>query len=320
MKLLIKKILQISICLSCVVLFLNTTFAIDNGSIGAYPTHNDPNNPQTKSWFIYSLGANETKADSVTVENSSTHSITEKVYPVDATVTQDGAFALLQQTDEKKDIGSWIKLSVSEITLAPKEKKTIPFTVTVPQYVSIGDHAGGIIFEDVKATTDNSQGLNVNLVSRIGVRIYNTVPGVQNSELDIKNFSVDTSNDKLLIHLSLENTGNIFIYPKGNIEIRDQFNNLQQLIDLNNLETQIPGKVTDFEIPTTVSRPIISKMTATLNVTYSSNKVSSSKVDFYYYNQQYLIAIGIIILVIIIAIIIILKRFRKSKKVIKTEI
>ena len=311
---LVKKIFSIILIFASSLILISPSYAVENGTLGAYPTTYDTSNPNTKSWFIYSLGANEKKNDSVTVENSSDQEVSAKVYAVDATITKDGAFALLQQTEEKKDMGSWIKLSVSQITLKAKEKKEIPFTVTVPKYVSIGDHAGGIVFENINAKTDNQQGLNVNLVSRIGVRVYDTVPGEQKPQLDIKSFTADTSKDNLEFNLTIENTGNVFLYPKGTIEVRDQFNNLIATKTLDALETQIPGRAIDFNIATDIKRPIFSMLKATLKIDYSSNKTASTEINFNYFNKTSVIIIAIATLLIIVLIVFMVNKKLKKRK------
>src|SRR5260221_7748242 len=164
-------------------------FATAEGTLGAYPTNYDISKPKTKSWFIYELKPGETKEDSITVVNNSDTIINVKVYPVDATTTSDGAFALLNEDQRQADVGSWVQMAKSQITINPRDRQDVPFTITIPKFATVGDHAGGIIVQEAKAVAATNQGIGLNIVSRIGTRIYETIPGAKVIKLDVRDIS-----------------------------------------------------------------------------------------------------------------------------------
>lgn len=273
--------------------------AIETGRIGAYPTTYDQSNPLTRSWFIYSLPAGDNKEDKVTAVNNSEETITVKVYAVDATTTKDGAFALFNEEDKRTGVGSWVKLSESEVTLKPKERKDIAFTITIPKDTTIGDHAGGIIFQEVKPKSVAKEGININIISRVGVRIYETVPGAQQLHLEVNDFQYKLIDNKLVFSFTMENKGNVFLNPKGSLEIKDVFGKSVEKITLDTLGTVVPGKPTTIDAKSKIEKPILGRYTAMLRVEYGAGKVAAKEISFFTVNWMIVIPIliGILILV-----------------------
>lgn len=147
--------------------------AISFAGLGIRPAYPEPSQPRTRSWFIYQLASGESKDDAVVVSNNSSRRIKAKLYAVDATTTKDGVFALLGEKDSQQGIGAWVKLAVGEISLAAGEEKIVPFKITLPATIKAGDYLGGVMVEDLAVSRDKG----INMVTRVGVRIYETVPG-----------------------------------------------------------------------------------------------------------------------------------------------
>lgn len=290
--------------------FANPAFAIETGRIGAYPTTYDQSNPLSRSWLIYSLPGGDNKEDKVTVVNNSDEIITVKVYAVDATTTKDGAFALFNEVDKRTGVGSWVKLSESQVTLKPKDRKEISFTISIPKDITIGDHAGGIIFQEVKPKTVAKEGININIISRVGVRIYETVPGAQQLNLEVKDFQHKIIDDKLLFSFKMENKGNVFLSPKGSLEVKDAFNNNIEKITLDALGTVVPGKPTTIQAKSKITKPILGHYTALLRIDYGAGKVATQEISFFIVNW---IIVAPVLIVILIILLIGLKIFLKRK-------
>jgi len=62
-------------------------------------------------------------------------------------------------------------MSKDIVTISPRDRKEVPFTITIPKYITVGDHAGGIIIQEVKKPNETAQGMGLNIVSRVGTRI-----------------------------------------------------------------------------------------------------------------------------------------------------
>src|SRR3989338_952531 len=193
-------------------------FALSSGGVGGYPAHPDPSIKYSESWFIYNLDLGESKDDALTIFNTTDELQTVKVYAVDSVPSNQGNFALEAEADPKDGIGAWIKLSQDLITLQPGENQEILFTITIPQNADVGEHSGGIILQKAQGSQDQLQN-GASIVTRVGIRVYETVPGEIKKVIEIKDFNVNLKKLKdqdpyYEINLTAENQGNVSLQPK----------------------------------------------------------------------------------------------------------
>src|SRR3989344_6141601 len=151
-------------------------FALSSGGVGVYPAHPDPNIKYSESWFIYNLDLGESQDDDLILFNTTNEPQTIKLYAVDSVPSNQGNFALEAEAASKEGIGAWIKLSQTLVTLQPGENQEIPFTITIPPDADVGEHSGGIILQKAQAG-EALAASGASIVSRIGIRVYETVPG-----------------------------------------------------------------------------------------------------------------------------------------------
>lgn len=178
------------ICLSFFIFFLclfspQPLSAIMSGQIGIKPAYPDPAVPTSIGRFDYSLAPSETKEDAVEVINTYDKEIVLKIYSVGATTTPDGIFALGME-EVVEDVGTWIKLSKNEVTLAPYTSEIVPFTFTVPADAEPGDHMGGIVIQEKEVPKGEG---SITIITRVGVRIYERVPGEIIRGIEITGFN-----------------------------------------------------------------------------------------------------------------------------------
>src|SRR3989344_177945 len=198
-------------------------FALSSGGVGGYPAHPDPNIKYSESWFIYNLDLGESQDDALTVFNTTDEVQTIKIYAVDSVPSNQGNFALEAEADPKDGIGAWIKLAQTFITLQPGENQEIPFNITIPQNADVGEHSGGIILQKVQGSQDQLQN-GASIVTRVGIRVYETVPGEIKKVIEIKDFNVNLKKLKdqdpyYEINLTAENQGNVSLQPKVTLAI-----------------------------------------------------------------------------------------------------
>jgi len=252
-------------------LFTNVSYAINSGGLGIYPNQSEwnPKNESSKSWFIYTLKPEEIKKSKVDIKNDSDQSVDLKIYPVDAVTTKDGSFAPQSEDVTKDGVGIWIKMPISELSLNPKETKTVDFTITVPQNAEIGDHMGAIIIQN-KKTTGTEKNTSVQVVNRLGARIYISIPGEKISKLEISAFDKTMENGKVIFQLTLANQGNTRITPKGEIEIKDKFGNMIDKIDITQREVFPKDTIV---LPTKWEETVNGKFTVLATVKYDDQKL-----------------------------------------------
>jgi hypothetical protein len=204
------------------VLFVFRQFRVQATSMGGLsilPADPDSETVYSHSWFVYNLVPGEERKDSLLLKNDSNERLKVKIYPVDGVTTADGTFALKMREEDNTDLGSWVFLPQKEVVLQPKENKKVAFVIRVPEDASVGDHLGGIVLEREPVSTEG----NINIVTRVGVRIYETVPGELKEEASLGHFSYKLSGKGLRRNIyftfPIGNSGNLRLEPQGKIEI-----------------------------------------------------------------------------------------------------
>lgn len=199
---------KIGIALAFVILFIPQTQAIEYGGVGLLPANPDPSNTRTQSIFVETIKPLESKTNDVLVVNNTEVTKTLLVYAVDSQKSSDGAFACAQYADPKKNVGNWIKLAKSEVTLAPATNEKVPFTITAPENVGVGEENGCIIVQEKESNVAQSAGATLSF--RTGVRVAITIPGEQIRNITLERFDIDTKGvePKLLTKIEAKNSGN----------------------------------------------------------------------------------------------------------------
>lgn len=189
--------------------------AVEYGGIGGRPAYPRQDNSRTEDIFIHTLEPGSTKDEGVVVVNNSSEKKTILVYSADSTPSSGGGFACKQFVEEKKDVGAWISLSKTEVTLEPKTNEIIPFVISVPGNASVGEHNGCILMQEKKDTTD-TPGMNLSL--RTGLRVAITIPGEIKRSLEIVGFAITKRDDgSFLLKPQVKNNGNVSIDTTVNL-------------------------------------------------------------------------------------------------------
>lgn len=209
-----KRLLSIIVLLLSVsVLALtNVAAAVEYGGVGGKPANPRAGNDRTKSIFIYTLKQGESAADGIRVFNNTDKIRTIGIYPVDSALASGGAFSCAQKVEARKDVGSWIVLDKSSITLQPHTDIVVPFTVTVPTNSSVGEHDGCIAVQDDSQTTKQTGQNGVVLGFRSAIRVAITIPGTIVKKLSILSVSA-TQNPQnkhnIIVTPTVKNGGNV---------------------------------------------------------------------------------------------------------------
>ena len=248
-------IIYISFSLIFLALPFFVAQALSSGGVGGYPANPDPNIPHSESWFIYSLDLGESKEDALLIFNTSDEIKTVKLYAVDSVPSNQGNFALAAEDAPKEDLGGWLKLAETFITLEPGESREVPFTIAIPGNADVGEHSGGIIIQKSSLAEALSQ-TGASIVTRVGIRVYETVPGEIVKKIELDEFAVKLAapeNQKPFygIDLSVSNKSTVSLTPKVDLEIRGwgkiDYDDFEDIISLKNLRLFFTGQE-DFPI------------------------------------------------------------------------
>jgi len=146
---------------------------------------------EARDWFIYALWPGESIEDRVDISNFSDELIEVKIYPVDADILGDGAFAPKAEDAERVGVGAWITLAASELTIPSHDTRTIDFALIIPENAEAGKYTGAIIAQNKECKElESEKGTTMLVVTRVGARVYLTVRGTKVQFLEVKDINL----------------------------------------------------------------------------------------------------------------------------------
>ena len=190
--------------------------AVQSSALGAYPTGTLGSHTP---WFQYQLAPGQAVTGSVTVDNRLATSQDVLLYPVDASPNGDGGFGMMPQSARATDTGSWIQLSKTTLDLPPLSQQLVSFHLVVPAHTSVGPHYAGIIIQPAPPHNPTISGASIKVISRLGVRLYLTVPGRIHPGLTIGTLDTTPDHHHLTLATTLRNTGNTLLTPTGELKL-----------------------------------------------------------------------------------------------------
>lgn len=249
--------------------------AATHDRLSAYPTAPNPSDPYSGAWFRYRLPPGQTRDGSVTIDNDSNRVKTISLYPVDATATKDGKLAMRNQEETRREVGAWITLEAAHLKLQPHHKVTALFRIAIPPDASVGDHVGGIVVqEDKPQLSTTRQGVHLQIVSRLAVRVYETIPGAKIRALKITDYHVAAS-DHLAASITLTNKGNVTLVPDGQIKLIDTWGQHRETLPFPPVML-LPHHSVQIALKSSLHRPIIQRYRVELTLNYSRQKMARS--------------------------------------------
>lgn len=154
----------------------------------------------------------------VLVSNGTDEPLPVEMIAVESRI-EDGWVSGTDPSDNPASISSWVEMSPSSFTLAPQSTTEVDVQISVPAGTPPGERYGSII-----AQPPATEGENVDLVSRVGVRVYLSVGGDE-PETD---FQIDTltasrtEEGEPSVDVGVLNTGGRAIDVSGELELEDE--------------------------------------------------------------------------------------------------
>lgn len=184
--------------------------AVEYGGIGGRPANPRPDEPRTESIFIHTVDPGGVVDDGIRVINNTPETKDILVYAVDSAKSTGGAFACEQIGNPQNEVGTWITMDKSELTLGSLTSEVVSFTINIPESASVGEHNGCIIIQEKKEPTASAGG-GIKLSFRTGLRIALLVPGDVTRRLEMVGLEVNPKGDNWLLRPAVENLGNVSI-------------------------------------------------------------------------------------------------------------
>ena len=228
------------------------TYASGGASFTLRPATSDPANPLARAYFILSGRPGIVLQNSIVVTNTGTGTGTVSLYAVDAGTGQNSGLIYLQRNAPRTDVGAWIQLSASQVTLTAGQSKAIPFQVLIPGKVRAGQHVGGIVAESVQQDTSTKNNkLHITVHSRLVMAVEVNLPGPQVEQLTANGIQVGGSDNYEILEVGLSNTGTTLLKAAGSLQVIDSKDKPRQHFSLS-LDSFLPG--TSITYPTYVQK------------------------------------------------------------------
>ena len=161
------------------------------------------------------------------VRNRGDEAIALKVYTGDFWIQVDGKEVFLDPGEVERSCSPWLEVAPEELELGPDESRAIRFKMSVPPEKK-GTYWGMVFVEQVskptiKTTKKGDHQFNILSFQRVGVRVFENVPGAEKGEGKINEVNVSWSKEEELLKIDLvfENDGEVLLKCKGTLDIKD---------------------------------------------------------------------------------------------------
>jgi hypothetical protein len=169
-------------------------------------------------WLVYEIDPGSAVADDVIVANDSDIARELDIYTADAHTTADGAFVAELQQTKRQNVGAWTRLDTSHLSLQPHTRARVHLDLAVPAGTEPGEYEGSVLAQFTSSTDKQVQ-----IVHRIGLRIYLTVRGALTEAGHIDSVSAGHwwqrgwPGDPVNLETNFVNTGNVHLKLTGKV-------------------------------------------------------------------------------------------------------
>ncbi|MCO5217361.1 MAG: DUF916 domain-containing protein [Thermomicrobiales bacterium] len=164
------------------------------------------------------LSPGETGHMSLTVGNTGHVEQTVRVYAVPAGTAVNGGFQALEHGAEPDYQTSWIDYEESDYKLVPEEGRVLKIDVHVPDDALPGEYVTAMAAEHADAYDIEGSDLIKQRV-RWAVPILIVIPGEAQPAFTLPDASLEDREGLLIASVSLENTGNVIVRPRGEVRL-----------------------------------------------------------------------------------------------------
>lgn len=195
-----------------------------------------------RSWIEQELDPGETVTEHLIVRNLSRRAVTFQLSAADGYFTETGRFNMLTADQESIDAGTWIEIAET-VDVAPGGDVVVPFTVTVPDNATPGDHPAG-----VAAAIRSGQDEQIGVESRVGFRVMTRVSGelVPSAALTVSGSYDGSWNPfepgRAFVDYAVENTGNTRLALEPHLEVSALFGLVRFDVPVEAITDIAPGE------------------------------------------------------------------------------
>ncbi|RXZ71893.1 DUF916 domain-containing protein [Agromyces albus] len=187
--------------------------------------------------------------DALVVVNDGPAPIDLRLYAADAFTTETAQLDLRTREHASTGVGAWLRMAQERISLQPGESGEIPFTVTVPDDATPGDHMGGIV------TTSASTSNGTEPERRAAIRVHLRVGDAFQPKLSVEDLSVNFSGDPLgaglaMVTYTVRNTGDTMLSAEQSVTVAGPFDSFGVTAEpIENIPRLLPGEIWRVSVP-----------------------------------------------------------------------
>ena len=195
----------------------------------------------------------------VLVRNTAREAADVYVYAADAIPAVGGGFGVRLRSDSSTQVGAWLTLEDSQLTIGPRSEVRLEFQLRVPAVVAGGSYAGAIVAEPVR-----QPGGALQTVTRFAMAVTLEVPGGQagatpgrgspDGKLHLDDLTLEGDGEKVCPVVTYGNDSQDVLDPVAEIEVDGPFTT-RRVERHKGVGAVAPEATTTAELPC-VSRPV----------------------------------------------------------------
>lgn len=160
--------------------------------IGEFTIHPTYKHGDNLAWIVHTANPGSNFTDFVTLENltDSQQQLSLRIHEA-----EEKESFIIDESTEYQNLGNWISMPQTTYTLSPHETKKIELNFKIPKNIASKKYVGTIL-----ASKSKTNDQNIDIVTRIGVRIY---LNINEKNLQTNIFTNTTHYDSLLFTLAI---------------------------------------------------------------------------------------------------------------------
>jgi len=246
--------------------------------------------------------------------------IIEKVTVVNRLGQREEFFAEIEGFDNQKgrhlnSSVDWIEPELEKFSLDQGERIEFDLIINVPENLSPAGYYANLIISNQRNSQEDARGQKINLVNRISIPLFSTIPG----DFDLAGELINFFSDKffyfkgpIILEANFLNKGNVHLYPKGEIEVYNLLNRKIYQKELES-ETILPNDQKKWKISLN-NRIFIGRYKAIFKVNYGDNSRQVTREEVFW---AFPLNILLLIIIIIYLIHFIVKKIKENYEIVK---
>ncbi|MBM7819337.1 hypothetical protein JOE63_001814 [Cellulosimicrobium cellulans] len=182
----------------------------------------DADGADGRRWVDFTADPGQTVEDHLAVTNFGKVPATFALKSADGYLTANGRFNMLPSDQESTDAGTWFTVQ-DTVEVGPDETVVVPYTITVPENATPGDHPAGIA-ASITSTGTDAGGTSLGVESRVGFRVTTRVTGEVEPVLVVENVKASYAPSwnpfaagDLTVSYDVANDGNVRLGAEGDV-------------------------------------------------------------------------------------------------------